>query len=62
MKYIKCTNYTNEVSFINVDKIVSITKTLDRSIAIITVNDETFYTTYDSLKNPIEFKKISEII
>jgi hypothetical protein len=62
MKYIKCANYTNEVSFISIDKIVNITKTLDRNIAVVTVNDETFYTDYESLKNPIEFEKISEII
>jgi hypothetical protein len=62
MKYIKCANYTNEVSFISIDKIVNITKTLDRHIAVVTVNDETFYTDYESLKNPIEFEKISEII
>lgn len=62
MKYIKCFNYLNEVSFISIDKIVNITKTLDRNIAVVTVNDETFYTDYESLKNPIEFEKISEII
>lgn len=62
MKYIKCANYTNEVSFISIDKIVNITKTFDRNIAVVTVNDETFYTDYESLKNPIEFEKISEII
>ena len=62
MKFIKCTNYTNEVSFINVDKIVNITKSLDRSIAVTTVNEETLYTDYESLKNPIEFEKILEII
>lgn len=62
MKFIKCTNFSNEVSFVKVDKIVNITKTLDRNITIITVNDETFYTTHESLKNPIEFEKISEII
>jgi hypothetical protein len=62
MKYIKCANYTNEVSFISIDKIVNITKTLDHNIAVITVNDETFYTDYESLKNPIEFEKISELI
>lgn len=62
MKYIKCSNYLNEVSFVNVDKIVNITKTLDRSITVVTVNEETLYTDYESLKNPIEFEKISEII
>lgn len=62
MKYIKCFNYLNEVSFINVDKIVNITKTLDGSITVVTVNEETLYTDYESLKNPIEFEKISEII
>jgi hypothetical protein len=61
MKYIKCLNYLKEVSFINVDKIVNITKSLEGSIDIVTVNAETFYTDNESLKNPIEFEKVSEI-
>jgi superoxide dismutase len=64
MKYIKCFNYFNELSFINVDKIVNITKTLGGDITIVTVNNDekAYYTDYESLKNPIEFEKISEII
>ena len=62
MKYIKCFNYLNELSFVSVDKIVNITKTLDGSITIVTLNVETFFTDYESLKNPVEFEKISEII
>lgn len=64
MKYIKCFNYLNELSFINVDKIVNITKTLGGDIVIMVVNDDkkAYYTDYESLKNPIEFEKISEIL
>lgn len=62
MKYIKCFNFLNEISFVNVDKIVNITKTLGDSITVVTVNEETLYTDYESLKNPIEFEKISEIL
>jgi hypothetical protein len=64
MKYIKCYNDFNEVFFVNVDNIVNITKNinLDICITVVTVNKETFYTDYESLKNPIEFEKISEII
>lgn len=58
MKYIKCVNYLDEVSFVNVDKIVNITKNLDGFIAIVTVNAETFYTDNISLKNPIELAQL----
>lgn len=62
MKYIKCFNYLTEVSFVNVDRIVNITKTLGDSIVITTVKEETFLTDVESLKNPTEFEKIAEII
>ena len=62
MKYIKCVNFNNKVSFVNVDKIVNIRKSPDGYVDIITVNEDTCYTDNDSLKNPIEFEKISEII
>lgn len=62
MKYIKCFNYLTEVSFVNVDRIVNIAKTTGNSIVITTVKEETFLTDVESLKNPIVFEKISEII
>ena len=62
MKYIKCVNCNNKVTFVNVDKIVNIRKSPDGYVDIITVNDDTFYTDNDSLKNPITLEKVAEII
>lgn len=62
MKYIKCVNYNNRVSFVNVDKILYIRKSPDGNVDIITVNEDTFYTDNDSLKNPITLEKVAEII
>ena len=64
MKYIKCryANYCNEVSFVNIDKIVNIVKSDEGFIDVITINKEIFHTDTESMKNPITLEKVAEII